>query len=317
MSRTDQSLSADTVSESRWPHVIVITGPTASGKSAAAIEVAKNLGAEIVSADSRQVFRGIPITTAAPSADELAAVRHHLVGFLNLDAYYSAAMFREDALQLLREAALRGDRYVVVCGGSMMYVDALLYGLDDLPDISDEVRARVAAIHRDNGLEGVLAFLGNLDPDFADYVDVANPRRVMHALELCLSSGKKLSEMLTGKNRTETPFTYSKFVLRMPREELFGRINRRVDAMVAAGMESEARSVYHLRSLNSLNTIGFKEWFACFDGVMDRETAIARIAKNTRVFAKKQLTWLARRDDNIYVDAADAASLILKEIASR
>lgn len=277
--------------------MIVITGPTASGKSRLAIEVASRLGAHVISADSRQIYRGIPVTTAVPTDAERAAVPHHLVEFLDLGEYYSAARFETDALRIIDERAAAGDKYVVVCGGSMMYIDALLNGLDELPTISDEVRTRVKAMYGASGLEGLLAYLDIADPEYAATIDRANPRRVMHAVELLLQSGRKMSEIIGSKARVPRNFTYSKFVINHDRATLFSRINARVDEMVKNGMEDEARGVYHLRHLNSLNTIGFKEWFACFDGIMDRETAIARIAKNTRVYAKKQLTWLAGQSD--------------------
>lgn len=278
------------------PHVIVITGPTASGKSSLAVGLAQKLGCDIISADSRQVYRGIPITTATPSEAEKGGVRHHLLDFLELDSYYSAATFAEDAMRIISEAT---TRHIIVCGGSMMYIDALLYGLDDLPTVSDEVRTRVRELYAAIGLDGMVAYLGNLDPETASKIDKSNPKRVVHAVELCLQSGRRVSELFSTSSRP-APFKFSKFAIRLPREELFDRINSRVRAMVDAGMEEEARSVLHLRHLNSLNTIGFKEWFAHFDGLMDRQTAIERIAKNTRVYAKKQMTWLARRNDTVY-----------------
>lgn len=284
-----------------WPHVIVITGPTASGKSSLALEVAETLGAHIISADSRQVFRGISVTTAAPTAADLTRVPHHLVEFLDLGQYYSAAMFEADAMRLIAEARDRGDRYIVVCGGSMLYIDALLKGIDDIPTITDNIRDRVKQLYAENGLDGLIALLSNLDPEFSAKVDRANTRRVMHAVEICLQTGRPASSLMTSTGR-QRPFTFSKFVIDRPRDDMFARINTRVDAMVAAGMDAEARSVFHLRHLNSLNTIGFKEWFAYFDGLMDRQTAIARIAKNTRVYAKKQLTWLARDPSVISLD---------------
>ena len=300
----------------KLPHLIVITGPTASGKSSLALETAERLGAHIISAESRQIYRGIPITTAAPSPDDLRRVPHHLVEFLDLDAYYSAASFAADADGIIRRAAQLSQPYVVVCGGSMMYVDALLYGLDNLPTITPEVRLRVADLYRQTGLEGLLAFLSNLDPQYADTVAPDNPRRVMHAVELCLQAGKPVSQILS---RTPGPlrYSYTKFVIDLPRHELFRRIDTRVDAMVAAGMEAEARSLYHLRHLNSLNTIGFKEWFACFDGTLDRPTAIARIAKNTRVYAKKQLTWLARQSDVVRLQPQNALQNLLNHISAK
>lgn len=297
-----------------YPHVIVITGPTASGKSSLAIEVARHLGCHIISADSRQIYRGIPITTAVPTPEERTLVPHHLVETLELDRYYSAANFEADALGLIEEAAGRGDKFIVVCGGSMMYIDALLYGLDELPTISDEVRHRVKSMYESVGLEGLVAYLGNLDAHSLSRVDLDNPRRVMHAVELCLQTGVPASSLFSPETTAKRDFVYSKFVIDLPREELFARINRRVDQMVDEGMENEARSVFHLRHLNSLNTIGFKEWFACFDGVMDRDTAIARIAKNTRVYAKKQLTWLARQSDVLYLSPRNAKGTILKSL---
>lgn len=297
-----------------YPIVIVITGPTASGKSSLSIEVAEQLNASVISADSRQIYRGIPITTAVPSAVDRLKVKHHLLEFLDLSEYYSAAAFESDALGLIDEAAQRGEKYIVVCGGSMMYVDALLYGLDELPTISDAVRERVKKLYAEIGLEGLNAYLENLDYEYAQTVDKENTRRVMHAVELCLQSGNKISDILSGKKNSNRPFKYFKFVIERDRNELFDRINRRVEMMVSQGMEDEARSVYHLRHLNSLNTIGFKEWFAYFDGKMDKATTIARIAKNTRVYAKKQLTWLARQNDIIYLAPVDASSTLVNYI---
>lgn len=300
----------------RWPHVVVITGPTASGKTALALDSAERLGAHIISADSRQVYRGIPITTAVPTAAERSRVPHHLIEFLDLDAYYSAAMFEADALRLIGEAAERGDRHVVVAGGSMMYIDALCHGIDDMPTVSDAARTRVHGMYADGGLDAVLAMLDIVDPDYASTVDRRNTRRVMHALEISIQTGQPYSTFLSRKT-AERPFKITKVMIDRPRDEMFSRINARVDAMVAAGMEDEARSVFHLRHLNSLNTIGFKEWFAHFDGIMERETAIARIAKNTRVYAKKQLTWYARDPEIIRLTPSTALDTLMKVICKR
>lgn len=274
------------------PILIVVAGATASGKTALSIEIAERLGCEIVSADSRQVYAGLPIGTAAPTAAELARVPHHLVGFLPLDAYYSAARFEADALDVLSRLWQRSP-YAVMCGGSMMYVDAVTDGIDDLPEISAQVRARVLQMLDEHGLEGVLAYLDLVDPAYAAEVDRANVRRVVHAVELCMQSGRPVSELRRAV-RSERPFDIIKVAINLDRAELFDRINRRVDAMMSAGLLDEARSVMHLRHLNSLNTVGYKELFAYFDGRMSLDTAVARIAKNTRVYAKKQLTWLAR-----------------------
>ncbi|MDE6512872.1 MAG: tRNA (adenosine(37)-N6)-dimethylallyltransferase MiaA [Muribaculaceae bacterium] len=273
--------------------VNVVTGPTASGKTAAAIELAQRLGCEIISADSRQIFRGIPITTAAPTARELAAVRHHLVGVLELDDYYSAARFEEDALGLIADMERRGLDRVVVCGGSMMYINALLNGLDELPTISDRVRAETLEFYQQQGIDALRAELQRLDPDYLAAADPNNHRRLIHALEIIRESGAPVSQLRTGR-RKQRPFSVNMHVLNPPRAELFDRINRRVEKMIEQGMLDEARAVYPLRRLNSLNTVGFKELFAYFDGIWDLPTAIARIQKNTRVYAKKQLTYLAK-----------------------
>ncbi|MCM1309534.1 MAG: tRNA (adenosine(37)-N6)-dimethylallyltransferase MiaA [Bacteroides sp.] len=270
--------------------VVVIMGATASGKSALAVDLAEEWGCEIISADSRQIYRHMPITTAVPTAEERARVPHHLVEQLELDEYYSAARFEEDSLQLIADMERRGLDRCIVCGGSMMYIDALTRGLDLLPTISDAVREGTLRFFNEHGIEAVREELQRLDPEYYARVDINNHRRLIHALEIIRESGKKVSELRTGVAKPR-PFEIEKRVIELPREELFRRINARVDRMVADGMEQEARSLYPLRHLNSLNTVGFKEMFAYFDGLMDRTTAIERIKKNTRVYAKKQLTW--------------------------
>lgn len=272
--------------------LVVITGPTGVGKTAVAIRLARDLGTEIVSADSRQIFRDIPIGTAAPTADELAAIRHHFVGILGLDDYYSAAQFEVDALRVI-DGIFRDHDYAVMCGGSMMYVDAVCKGIDQLPTISDRVRADVARRLADNGADAMREELRRLDPDYYAQVDLNNVKRVAHAVEICLEAGKPYSSLRTGAVK-QRPFRIVKIGLNLPREQLFDRINRRVLKMLDDGLEEEARRVYPLRHLNALNTVGYKEMFAYFDGVMDRPTAVARLQKNTRVYAKKQLTWYAK-----------------------
>ncbi len=278
---------------SRVPTLIMITGPTASGKSALAVEVAERLGTEIVSADSRQVYRGIPIVTAMPTAEERARVRHHLVDMLPLDAYYSAAEFERDALRVAG-GLLESRGVAVAVGGSMLYVDALCHGIDALPTVSDAVRAGLRREHERLGDEWLLDELRRIDPEYYDTVDRRNTKRVFHAVEIIREAGVTYTSLRTGARR-ERDFRIVKVLLEAPREILFDRINRRVETMVADGLEEEARRVYHLRHLNSLNTVGLKEMFAMFDGTMDRHTAIERIKKNTRVYAKKQMTW--RRGD--------------------
>lgn len=273
---------------------IVITGPTASGKSALALDIASSRGLHIINADSRQVFTGIPIVTAMPTPEELASVRHHLIDFLPLDAYYSAARFEEDALEVARREMERCGE-VVVCGGSMMYIDAFCHGIDDLPEVPGEIRRRVYEEWSERGDEGMLERLRRLDPEYFEAVDRRNMKRVVHAIEIIETSGRTFTSLRTGR-RLRRNFDIEFIHIDMPREMLFDRINRRVDEMVASGLEEEARRVYPLRGLNSLNTVGLKEMFAWFDGVMDRTTAIERIKKNTRVYAKKQLTWHKRRN---------------------
>ncbi|WP_407403632.1 tRNA (adenosine(37)-N6)-dimethylallyltransferase MiaA [Sodaliphilus sp.] len=272
--------------------LIVVTGPTAVGKTRYAIELAQQYGCDIINADSRQIFRHIPICTAAPTAQEQALVRHHFVEFRELDEYYSAAQFETDVMALLPSLWERGD-HVVMCGGSMMYVDAVCNGIDNIPDISPTLRAQVLDEYNAAGLEPLLAELERLDPAYYAQVDRCNPRRVIHAIEVCRQTGVPYSTLRTGRKK-QRDFKIVKIGLNMERSRLFDRINRRVDLMMEQGLVEEARSVYHLRHLNSLNTVGMKEMFAHFDGTMDLITARERIKKNTRVYAKKQLTWLAR-----------------------
>ena len=276
--------------------LIVITGPTGVGKTATAIELAQRLHCDIINADSRQIYRGIPICTAAPTPEELAAAHHHFVAVKDLDESYSAAQFESDVMQLLPVLWQRGD-CAVMCGGSMLYVDAVCRGIDQLPDISPEVRTAVKHKLQLEGLDSLVAELQELDPQYAATVDRKNTSRVCHAVEICRQAGVPYSTLRTGQAK-QRDFNIIKLALNIEREQLFDRINRRVDRMVEAGLEEEARSVYHLRQLNSLNTVGMKEMFAMIDGTMDRNTAIERIKKNTRVYAKKQLTWY-RRDPSI------------------
>ena len=289
--------------------LITITGATGSGKTALAIDVARAVGAEIISADSRQIFKEIPIGTAAPTAEERAAVPHYFVGTHNLTDYYSAADFEADVLELLERKFAERDTMVMV-GGSMMYVDAVLNGIDELPTISPENRLRAMKVYEDGGLQQLRLDLLEMDPEYYREVDLNNHKRLIHALEIMYESGKKYSSLRTGSVK-KRDFRILKFALDLPREALFERINRRVYAMVELGLENEARGVYHLRHLNSLNTVGYKEMFSYFDGEMERDVAIERIAKNTRVYAKKQLTWLKKDPSVVWVAPENALETIL------
>ena len=285
--------------------LIVITGPTGVGKTATAIGIAQALSAEIISADSRQLYRDIPVVTAAPTAEQLALVPHHFVGTLGLDEYYSAAQFESDVLELLPRLFDKSP-YAVMCGGSMLYIDAVCKGIDDIPTISDEVRRRVYAEYEQYGLEYMLNRLKQLDPEHYEVVDRCNYKRVVHAVEICLQAGVPYSRLRTNQAKPR-PFRIIKIGLNLPREQLFERINKRVIDMIYGGLLDEARRVYPMRHLNSLNTVGLKELFAYFDGTMDYETAVARIQKNTRVYAKKQLTWYAKDTDMRWFAPGDAA----------
>ena len=291
--------------------LIVITGPTGIGKTNVAIEIAERLGTEIVSADSRQIYRDIPIGTAAPDAGQLARVRHHFVGTLGLDEYFSAAQYEAEALDVIARLHSCHDD-VVMCGGSMMYVDAVCRGIDDIPTISPEIRNHLMERYERDGIESLRISLLGYDPEYYRMVDLNNHRRIIHALEICLQAGVPYSSLRTGEAK-KRPFEIVKIALNMPREQLFDRINRRVDAMMLEGLEQEARKVYPLRHLNSLNTVGFKEMFAYFDGTLSRDTAIERIKKNTRVYAKKQLTWFAKDSQIIWCEpSADAVASIIR-----
>ncbi|MEF2642700.1 MAG: tRNA (adenosine(37)-N6)-dimethylallyltransferase MiaA [Paramuribaculum sp.] len=292
------------------PTLIVITGATGSGKTALAIEVAQRLGCHIISADSRQIYRGIPIATAAPTPEQLAAVHHHFVGMLDLDQYYSAAQFESDVMALLPQL-WDDNEYAVMCGGSMMYIDAVTRGIDELPTVSDEVRRHSYNIYKEHGIERLRDELRRVDPVTYDRIDRNNHKRMIHALEVTLQAGVPYSSLCTGRVK-ERPFRVVKVAIDYPRDTLFDRINRRVLQMVADGLEAEARSVYHLRHLNSLNTVGIKEMFALFDGLMDRPTAISRMQKNTRVYAKKQLTWLRRLNDTLMLPPMATADDVLE-----
>lgn len=294
--------------------LIVITGPTASGKSALAVEVARRLDTEVISADSRQIYRGIPIVTAVPTEEERGGIAHHLLETLPLECYYSASEFERDSLEIAGN--LMEERGVaVVCGGSMMYVDALCNGIDELPTVPDSIRASLMEEWGQRGDAWLKGELSRLDPDYYAKVDLKNLKRVFHAVEISVTSGRPYSSMLTGR-RVERPFNVHKICLEGERESLFARINRRVEVMMERGLEEEAMRVYPRRGLNSLNTVGLKEMFAMFDGVFTRGEAVARIQKNTRVYAKKQLTWYKRDPAMTRLDFSDSPQRNVERIVS-
>lgn len=286
------------------PTLIVITGATGSGKTDLAVSLAQRLNCHIISADSRQIYKGIPIGTAAPSAEQLAAVPHHFVGTLALDDYYSAAQYEADVLELLLRLWAE-NRYAIMCGGSMMYIDAVTKGIDELPTITSEIRERAMSLYYSGGLRLLQETLLQLDPVYYRQVDLNNHKRLVHAIEITMQAGVPYSSLRTGEVK-QRPFRIVKVAIGYEREQLFDRINRRVEHMIESGLVDEARRVYPMRHLNSLNTVGYKELFAWIDGRMDYDTAVARIAKNTRVYAKKQLTWM-KRDTSIVTLSPDDA----------
>lgn len=281
--------------------LVVLIGPTGVGKTELSLSLAEHLQCPILNADSRQIFKDIEIGTAAPTADELARVKHYFVHTLPLDSYYSAAQYEEDVLKILGEVFAEGD-VAIMSGGSMMYVDAVTKGIDDIPTVDDEVRSLIAHRLATEGLDPLLAELRILDPSYYEVVDHHNHKRVVHALEICYMTGATYSSLRVNKVK-ERPFRIIKFGLMRERASLFSRINRRVDMMMQQGFMDEAQRVYHLRHLNSLNTVGYKELFNVIDGTWELPMAVERIKKNTRVYAKKQMTWYKRDEDIHWLNA--------------
>lgn len=283
----------------------VILGPTGVGKTAYALRQAERLGCPILNADSRQLYRQLPIGTAAPTAEEQARVRHYFVGTLDLEQTYSAAQYEADALALL-DALFRDHDTVVLSGGSMLYIDAVCRGIDDIPTVQPETRLHLRQRLEAEGLEALLAELRLLDPVYYAECDRRNIQRVVHALEICYQTGRPFSAFRTGQV-AQRPFRIEKIGLWRERPVLFDRINRRVDAMVEAGLIEEARSVLPFRHLNALNTVGYKELFQYFDGEWTLDFALEKIRRNTRVYAKKQLTWFKKDPDVCWVNLDEEA----------
>lgn len=302
--------------------LIVLLGPTGIGKTELSLRIAEHFGCPILNCDSRQLYRGIEIGTAAPTPEQLARVKHYFVGTLSLDDYYSAAEYEKDALRLLDEL-FKTHETVVLSGGSMMYIDAVCKGIDDIPTVNDETRNRLKERLEREGIEPLLQELQQLDPEYYAQVDHHNTRRIIHALEIFYMTGRPYSSFRVNEKH-ERPFRIIKIGLQRPREELFERINQRVNQMMADGLMNEVRRNLPYRHLNALNTVGYKELFAylCdtpgdilntiqngqelnFDGANPRpkgllltlDEAVERIKKNTRVYAKKQMTWFAKDPD--------------------
>ena len=269
----------------------VLLGPTAVGKTELALQMAEELGSPILNCDSRQIFRGMEIGTAAPTKAQQQRVRHYFIGTHDIGDYYSAAQYEQDVLSLIDKLG-SSHQSLLLTGGSMMYLDAVCNGIDDIPSVDAEVRETLR--HRLEGgeIDEMRNELRLLDPDYYHSADTRNPKRVVHALEVCYTSGRPYSSFLT-KERKPRPFRIVKIGLRRERQELFERINRRVDMMIGEGLLDEVRRLYPLRKENALNTVGYKELFRYLDGEWELPFAVEKIKKNTRDYAKKQMTWFA------------------------
>ena len=285
--------------------LVLILGPTGVGKTELSLRVAEHFGSPILSCDSRQMYRAIPIGTAAPTAEEQARVKHYFIATHELNEDYNAGQYERDAIALMEEL-FRAHDILVMTGGSMLYADAVCNGLDDLPAVPDEIRKEVTCLYQEKGLVWLQSEVQRLDPAYWNEVDRQNPARLIHCVELCLTTGKPYSSLLSKKPTsnsrqpiTNRPFRILKIGLERPREELYDRINRRVEQMIADGLVEEAKAVWPMRHLNSLQTVGYKELFAHFDGEYDLARAIELIQQNSRHYAKRQMTWF-RRDNTIH-----------------
>lgn len=269
----------------------VLLGPTAVGKTELALQMAEKLGSPILNCDSRQIYRGMEIGTAAPTAEQQQRVKHYFVGTHDIGSYYSAAQYEQDVLALIAQLK-ETHQSLLLTGGSMLYLDAVCNGIDDIPSVDAEVRETLRQRLEDGCIDEMRNELRLLDPDYYHTADTRNPKRVVHALEVCYTTGRPYSSFLT-KERKPRPFHIVKIGMWRERQELFDRINKRVDAMMTGGLLDEARRLYPYRKENALNTVGYKELFRYFDGEWELPFAIEKIKKNTRDYAKKQMTWFA------------------------
>ena len=284
--------------------LVVITGPTAVGKTALTIELARHYHTPVINADSRQIYRELRIGTAAPSEEQLQQAKHYFVGNKSIHDYYNASMYEQDVLEVLKKEPSDTN---ILSGGSMMYIDAVCNGIDDIPTVRDDIREEMKRRYEEEGLEALCEDLRRLDPEHYAIVDRQNYRRVIHALEICYQTGRTYTSFRT-QSKKERPFRIVKVCLNRQRQVLFERINRRVDLMMEQGLMEEVRGLYPYRHLNSLNTVGYKELFNVIDGTWELDFAVERIKKNTRVYAKKQLTWFKKDPEVEWIDL-DAFSL--------
>lgn len=294
--------------------LIVLLGPTGVGKTDLSIDIARYFQTSILSCDSRQIYKEMYIGTAVPSVSQLAAVPHYFIQTISVEDYYNSWQFEVEALAKIRELFTEKD-VVLMTGGSMLYIDAVCKGIDDIPTISPELRAELMEIYEQQGPEAIQAMLKELDPVFYEQVDLNNGKRVLHAVEVCRMAGVPYSSLRTNTPK-ERGFRIVRIGLNREREELYERIDRRVDMMLAEGLEAEARRLWPLRHLNALNTVGYKELFDYFEGKTDYEEAVRLIKRNSRRYARKQLSWF-RRDEDIqwfHPDEKDRIMLFLQQV---
>ncbi len=288
--------------------LIVVVGPTGIGKTKTSIEIAKHYKTDIISADSRQIFKELKIGTATPSEEELREAKHHNIGSHSIHDYYSAWEFEQDALKFTEEL-FKTHNQLVLTGGSMMYIDAICKGIDEIPTIDQELRDNLMNQYNTEGIDSIRRQLKQLDPVFYEQVDLMNHKRVIHAVEVCLMTGKTYSSLRTNTVK-KRPFQIIKVGLELEREEVYNRINLRVDQMIEMGLVEEAKQFYPLKELNSLNTVGYKELFGYFDGDYDLNKAIELIKRNTRRYAKKQLTWFKKDAETQWFRPNEIAKII-------
>lgn len=289
-------------------NLIVLIGPTGVGKTELSLRIAEKYGAEIISSDSRQIYKNIPIGTAAATEEQMARVPHHFVGFLELTEYFSAYRFEDEVMAFLENYFAAHDN-ALMTGGSMMYIDAVCKGIDEMPSVDPGVREEVIAEYKEKGLDHMLARLKELDPEYYDIVDRNNPKRVIHGVEICLTTGNTFTSYRSNTIK-KRPFNIIKIGLIREREELYSRINQRVDEMIEAGLIDEVKSVSEYKNLNALNTVGYKEIFKYLDGEWTLDFAIEKIKQNSRIYSRKQMTWF-RKDDTIkWFNPEDEASIM-------
>jgi tRNA dimethylallyltransferase len=291
--------------------LIVLLGPTGVGKTEISIDIARYFNCEIISADSRQFFREMSIGTAVPSEMQLEAIKHHFIRFLSIEEYYSSSLFERDVLGLLPSLFSKNYK-VIMSGGSGMYIDAVCEGIDDIPDTDPYIREKYIEKYKEDGIEGLQVVLKLLDPDHYAKVDLKNYKRIIRALEICETAGRPYSSFLK-KQKRERDFETIKIGLERPREELYQRINSRVDHMIETGLEEEAKQLYEFRNLNALNSVGYREFFDFFAGKNTREKAIELIKRNSRRYAKRQMTWWGK-DKEIRWFHPDSVQEIIKHI---